>query len=95
MVDSDRGAWADPYSTLTLALTEWNFTSAATGTESTESLPLIQLDYGIDTDETGRADRHADLTVTASHLPGATAVIGKPSLEISPTTTAGPGSGAT
>ncbi|MFF3467078.1 S8 family serine peptidase [Streptomyces sp. NPDC002619] len=81
VVDNDRGTWANPYSTHTL--TEWGFTSAATGTESTESLPLIQLDYGIDTDRTGRADRHAKLTVTASHLPGTTTAIGKPSLEVS------------
>jgi hypothetical protein len=81
VVDNDRGTWANPYSTHTL--TEWDFTSAATGTESTQSLPLIQLDYGIDTDRTGRADRHAKLTVTASHLPGTTTAIGKPSLEVS------------
>lgn len=81
VVDNDRGTWANPYSTHTL--TEWNFTSAATGAESTQSLPLIQLDYGVDTDTAGRADRHAELTVTASHLPGTTAAIGKPSLEVS------------
>ncbi|MGW0694925.1 S8 family serine peptidase [Streptomyces sp. NPDC002738] len=81
VVDNDRGTWANPYSTH--ALTEWNFTSAATGTESTESLPLIQLDYGVDTDESGRAGRRATLAVTASHLPGTTAAIGKPSLEVS------------
>lgn len=81
VVDNDRAAWANPYSTHTL--TEWNFTSAANGTKSTESLPLIQLDYGVDTDKAGRADRHADLTLTASHLPGTTAAIAKPSLEVS------------
>ncbi|MFJ9818520.1 S8 family serine peptidase [Streptomyces sp. NPDC101151] len=81
VLDNDRGTWADPYSTHTL--TEWNFTSAATGAESAESLPLIQLDYGVDTDTAGRADRRARLTVTASHLPGTTAAIGKPSLEVS------------
>jgi subtilisin family serine protease len=81
VVDNDRGAWANPYSTHTL--TEWNFTSAATGSESTVSLPLIQLDYGVDTDKAGRADRHTQLAVTASHLPGTTAGIGKPSLEVS------------
>ncbi|MGI5142293.1 MULTISPECIES: S8 family serine peptidase [unclassified Streptomyces] len=81
VVDNDRGAWANPYSTHTL--TEWNFTSAVTGSDSTVSLPLIQLDYGVDTDKAGRADRHTQLTVTASHLPGTTAGIGKPSLEVS------------
>ncbi|MFD1272696.1 hypothetical protein ACFQ51_15215 [Streptomyces kaempferi] len=81
VLDNDRGAWANPYSTHTL--TEWNFTSAVTGSESTASLPLIQLDYGVDTDKSGRADRHAGLTVTASHLPGTTAAIAKPSVEVS------------
>ncbi|WP_351226026.1 S8 family serine peptidase [Streptomyces sp. NPDC002133] len=81
VVDNDRGAWTHPYSTHTL--TEWNFTSAATKAESVESLPLIQLDYGVDTDKAGRADRRAKLTVTASHLPGTTAAIGKLSVEIS------------
>ncbi|MGW9027563.1 PA domain-containing protein [Streptomyces sp. NPDC055722] len=81
VVDNDRGAWANPYSTHTL--TEWNFTSAVTGSDSTVSLPLIQLDYGVATDKAGRADRHTQLTVTASHLPGTTAGIGKPSLEVS------------
>ncbi|MEU6347405.1 S8 family serine peptidase [Streptomyces sp. NPDC046977] len=81
VVDNDRAEWTHPYSTHTL--TEWNFTSAATGSESAVSLPLIQLDYEVDTDRTGRADRHAKLTVTASHLPGTTAAIGKPSLEVS------------
>ncbi|GGI94230.1 S8 family serine peptidase [Streptomyces brasiliensis] len=81
VVDNDRGAWGNPYSTHTL--TEWNFTSAATGTESSEPLPLIQLDYGVDTDKGGRADRRTELTVAASHLPGTTAAIGKPSVEVS------------
>lgn len=81
VVDNDRGAWANPYSTHTL--TEWNFTSGATGVESAEALPLIQLDYGVDTDKAGRADRRSKLTVTASHLPGAMPAIGKPSVEIS------------
>ncbi|MFB7293291.1 S8 family serine peptidase [Actinacidiphila glaucinigra] len=81
VVDNDRANWTNPYSTHTL--TEWNFTSAATGSESSVSLPLIQLDYGVDTDKAGRADRHAKVTVTASHLPGTTAAIGKPSLEVS------------
>ncbi|MYS22134.1 S8 family serine peptidase [Streptomyces sp. SID4948] len=81
VVDNDRGAWADPYSTHTL--TEWDFTSAATGSASSEPLPLIQLDYGVDTDRSGRADRHAGLTVTPAQLPGVTAGIGKVSVDIS------------
>ncbi|MFI1471518.1 S8 family serine peptidase [Streptomyces wuyuanensis] len=81
VVDNDRGDWAHPYSTHTT--TEWRFTSAATGSESAEALPLIQLDYGVDTDKAGRADRRAALTVTPSHLPGTTAPIGKVSVEVS------------
>ncbi|MET8271070.1 S8 family serine peptidase [Streptomyces sp. NPDC005096] len=81
VLDNDRGSWANPYSRHTL--TEWNFTSAASGADAAEALPLIQLDYGVDTDKAGRADRRATLTVTASHLPGTTAAIGKPSLEVS------------
>ncbi|MDF6042667.1 S8 family serine peptidase [Streptomyces sp. JH14] len=81
VLDNDRGSWANPYSRHTL--TEWNFTSAASGAEAAEAVPLIQLDYGVDTDKAGRADRRATLTVTASHLPGTTAAIGKPSLEVS------------
>ncbi|WP_431955130.1 S8 family serine peptidase, partial [Actinacidiphila sp. bgisy167] len=81
VVDNDRADWANPYSRHTL--TEWNFTSAATGSESSVSLPLIQLDYGVETDRAGKADRHAELTVAASHLPGTTTAIGKPSLEVS------------
>ncbi|MEV7991549.1 hypothetical protein AB0O67_06440 [Streptomyces sp. NPDC086077] len=37
----------------------------------------------MDTDKAGRADRRAELTVTASHLPGPTATIGKLSVEVS------------
>ncbi|MEE1671094.1 S8 family serine peptidase [Streptomyces sp. WAC07094] len=81
VVDNDRGAWANPYSTHTL--TEWDFTSAVTGSDSAVSLPLIQLDYGVDTDRAGRADRHARLSVAASHLPGTKASIGKPTLDVS------------
>ncbi|MFF4053628.1 S8 family serine peptidase [Streptomyces chartreusis] len=81
VVDNDRGTGANPYSRHTL--TEWNFISAVTSSESSVSLPLIQLDYGVNTDKSGRADRHAGLTVAASHLPGTTAAIAKPSVEVS------------
>ncbi|MGW4599877.1 hypothetical protein ACWEOA_31995 [Streptomyces sp. NPDC004457] len=48
-------------------------------------LPLIQLDYEVATDASGRAGRRAGLTVTASHLPGSTgtAAIGKVGLDVS------------
>ncbi|MGW2338529.1 hypothetical protein ACWCXS_31745 [Streptomyces sp. NPDC001685] len=79
VVDNDRGEWGSPYSRHTL--TEWNFTSQETGTETT--LPLIQLDYGVRTDPAGRADRNGHLTVTASHLGGVTGTVKRPSVELS------------
>jgi hypothetical protein len=81
VVDNDRAEWPNPYSTHTL--TEWNFTSAATGAEAEEPLPLIQLDYGVETDTTGKAGRHTKLTVAASQLPGVTAGIRQLTLEVS------------
>lgn len=81
VVDNDRAAWAGPYSTHTL--TEWTFTSGASGPDAVEPLPLIQLDYGVDTDTAGRAARTARLTVTPSHLPGIEATVGRPTVEVS------------
>ncbi|CAG6393732.1 S8 family serine peptidase [Streptomyces cocklensis] len=48
--------------------TEWGFTSGSGYVD----LPLIQLDYGVPTDLSGRAPRNTPLTLTASHLPGVT-----------------------
>ncbi|MGW2464179.1 S8 family peptidase [Streptomyces sp. NPDC001761] len=79
VVDNDRGAWANPYSRHTL--TEWRFTSEAT--EGEVPLPVIQVDYGVDTDPAGRAGRHAALTVTASQLPGVHSAVGKPTVDLS------------
>ncbi|MEV1142267.1 S8 family serine peptidase, partial [Micromonospora sp. NPDC049799] len=81
VVDNDRADWANPYSRRTV--TEWTFTSAATGVESAETLPLIQLDYGVETDTAGRAARNGRLTVTASHLPGVPAEIRGVTVEVS------------
>lgn len=81
VVDNDRADWAGPYSTHTL--TEWDFTSAASGPDAVEPLPLIQLDYGVDTDTAGRAKRTDRLTVTPSHLPGIEARVGRPTVEVS------------
>ncbi|GGL04645.1 peptidase [Sphaerisporangium melleum] len=65
--ENTRGEWANPYSTS--SRTEWGFTSAATGgPEEIARLPLIQLDYDVDTDVSGRARRHASLAVTPLHL---------------------------
>ncbi|SDT02830.1 S8 family peptidase [Actinoplanes derwentensis] len=54
-----------PYSTRTRTI--WDFVSDA----KTSRLPLIQLDYRVDTDLAHRAARSAAITVSPSHLPGA------------------------
>ncbi|SDM24942.1 Serine protease, subtilisin family [Nonomuraea maritima] len=57
-----------PYSPQTR--TEWTF--GFTKVEETpQQPPLIQLDYGVDTDLAGTAKRHSDIEVTASHLKNA------------------------
>ncbi|WP_392838814.1 S8 family serine peptidase [Streptomyces sp. LN500] len=66
--ENSRGFWANPYSTSTR--TEWGFTSAAGEPGTTAVLPLIQLDYKVDTDTSGKARRNAELVVAPSHLPG-------------------------
>jgi subtilisin family serine protease len=62
---TSRDSTSYPYSTRTR--TTWDFVSDA----KTSRIPLIQLDYTVDTDITHRAARSAPLTVTPSHLPGA------------------------
>ncbi|MEU1086216.1 S8 family serine peptidase [Streptomyces sp. NPDC005892] len=58
-----------PFSTSTR--TEWTFTSqTAEDPEEVSQLPLIQLDYTLDTAGDGSARRNASLLVTPSHLPG-------------------------
>ncbi|MFG3323626.1 S8 family serine peptidase [Streptomyces sp. NPDC048171] len=89
VVETRRGAWKHPYSTHTK--TVWNLTSGAGGPEEVLALPLIQLDYDIDTDPDGRATRHARLNVSPSHLASPdgehplppTSAIGKVSVEVS------------
>lgn len=66
VVETDRGAWKHPYSTHTK--TVWNLMSQAGGPQDSFALPLIQLDYSIDTDKAGKAARYAKLTVNPSHL---------------------------
>ncbi|MET8279421.1 S8 family serine peptidase [Micromonospora sp. NPDC005174] len=69
------GTTQDPtvgrYSTSTT--TEWTFRSKApaAGVESS-MLPLLQLDYAVDTDAAGTAKDRTALTVSAAHLPGVT-----------------------
>ncbi|WP_350273890.1 S8 family peptidase [Kribbella sp. HUAS MG21] len=69
VVDTQRDLPNRPYSPRTH--TEWAFTSGQVDFAQLKTLPLLQLDYSIATDLSGRAKRHSDLTVTASHLPGA------------------------
>ncbi|AWS48570.1 serine protease [Streptosporangium sp. 'caverna'] len=64
--ENSRGDWTNPYSTTTR--TEWGFTSGAGKTGEMARLPLIQLDYAVDTDMSGKARRHTGLTVIPSHL---------------------------
>ncbi|MEU7781274.1 S8 family serine peptidase [Micromonospora parva] len=81
VVENDRAAWSNPYSRQTR--TEWGFTSAVTGEESAEVLPMIQLDYQVDIDAAGRAARRAPLTVVASHLPDVSGTVGAVTVEVS------------
>ncbi|MGW4643633.1 S8 family peptidase [Sphaerisporangium sp. NPDC004334] len=81
--ENSRGTWANPYSTSTR--TEWGFTSAAAAPGEVVRLPLIQLDYAVDTDVAGKARHHDALTVTPSHLDGVErpGAIGSVTLEVS------------
>ncbi|GAB3329810.1 S8 family serine peptidase [Micromonospora halotolerans] len=62
---------AGAYSTRTES--KWKFRSKApaAGVESSV-LPLLQLDYAVDTDTAGTAKRNTALSVSAAHLPGVT-----------------------
>ncbi|MFC5828900.1 hypothetical protein [Nonomuraea insulae] len=44
--------------------------TARSASQAAEQLPLVQLDYEVETDGDGRAARRAPLTLVASHLPG-------------------------
>ncbi|OWA13253.1 peptidase [Streptomyces sp. CS113] len=84
VVTGEREAPFTPYSSATR--TQWDFVSAAAADpEARTVLPLVQLDYRVDVDGAGRAKRHATVTVTAAHLPGAAPVghLGAPTLELS------------
>ncbi|MGJ6965819.1 S8 family serine peptidase [Streptosporangium sp. G11] len=65
---TEREPLVHPYSTGTR--TVWDFTSAPAGSAAPVPLPLVQLDYAVDTDVDGRASRSAALTLLPSHLPG-------------------------
>lgn len=70
VVEGKRNLPGRPYSTRTL--TDWGFTSATTDYTVLSPLPLIQLDYAVATDLSGRAGRRSAVSVTPSHLKGAT-----------------------
>ncbi|MEH0929220.1 S8 family serine peptidase [Micromonospora sp. CPCC 205558] len=84
VVGTTQDPTGGPYSTSTT--TEWTFRSKApaAGVESA-GLPLLQLDYAVDTDAVGTAKANTDLSVSANHLPGVTGfgTIGSVTLEIS------------
>ncbi|BET52132.1 S8 family serine peptidase [Kitasatospora aureofaciens] len=69
VLEGSRNLPDRPYSTR--SRTVWDFTSATTDPSRLTPLPLVQLDYAVDADLSGRAHRRTDLTVTASHLEGA------------------------
>ncbi|MFF7211976.1 S8 family serine peptidase [Streptomyces sp. NPDC008238] len=69
VVEGKRNLPDRPYSTRTR--TEWGFTSSTTDYSVLTPLPLVQLDYAVATDLSGKAGRRTCLTVTASHLKGA------------------------
>ncbi|GAB7039244.1 MULTISPECIES: S8 family serine peptidase [Catenuloplanes] len=81
VVATERDPAADPYSVTTR--TAWDFVSGAADTR--HQLPLIQLDYAVDTGLDRRAARNTTLTVTPSHLPGgpATSSIGSVTVAVS------------
>ncbi|MFF3559944.1 S8 family serine peptidase [Streptomyces sp. NPDC002574] len=70
VVEGKRDLPGRPYSTRTR--TDWGFTSGTTDYTVLSPLPLIQLDYAVSTDLSGRAGRRAAVSVTPSHLAGAT-----------------------
>lgn len=69
VVEGKRSLPDRPYSTRTR--TEWGFTSSTKDYAVLTPLPLVQLDYAVATDLSGKAHRRTGLTVTPSHLKGA------------------------
>ncbi|MFJ5216940.1 S8 family serine peptidase [Streptomyces sp. NPDC088354] len=70
VVEGNRNLPGRPYSTRTR--TDWGFTSGTTDYTVLSPLPLIQLDYAVATDLSGRAGRRSAVSVTPSHLKGVT-----------------------
>ncbi|MGW2353781.1 S8 family serine peptidase [Actinacidiphila glaucinigra] len=70
VVEGNRNLPGRPYSTRTR--TDWGFTSGTTDYTVLSPLPLIQLDYAVAIDLSGRAGRRAAVSVTPSQLAGVT-----------------------
>ncbi|KUN18807.1 peptidase [Streptomyces antibioticus] len=66
--DTARDLPGRPYATRTH--TEWAFRSERAGDTALQPLPLVQVDYSVATDLSGKAGRRTELTVTPSHLAG-------------------------
>ncbi|MGW9027897.1 S8 family peptidase [Streptomyces sp. NPDC055722] len=83
VLDASRDSTVSSYSSTTH--TEWDFTSQAPAGDETSVLPLMQIDYGVDTNAAGKAARNATLAASVAHLAHATGA-GTPSavtLEVS------------
>jgi hypothetical protein len=74
---------AGPYSVSTQ--TEWNFRSKAPAIDATAILPLLQLEYAVDTNPDGSTCADPTLTLSAVHLADATGTgaIGAVTLDVS------------
>ncbi|MFF0143200.1 S8 family serine peptidase [Streptomyces sp. NPDC005227] len=66
VVEGQRDIPTRPYSTHTR--TKWAFTSGSTAFEARSPLPLIQLDYAVATDLTGKASRRTPLQITPTQF---------------------------
>ncbi|MFE2538860.1 S8 family serine peptidase [Actinacidiphila glaucinigra] len=79
VVDASNGAPSfSRYSTSTH--TEWSFVS---GEAENKTVPLVQLDYGVDLDADGRSRRLADLSITPSVAGAGAAKVSSARVEVS------------
>ncbi|MEU0434037.1 S8 family serine peptidase [Streptomyces sp. NPDC006290] len=66
VLDANRDSTVSPYSSTTH--TEWDFTSQAPAGDEKAVLPLMQINYGVDTNAAGKAARNATLAASVAHL---------------------------
>ncbi len=66
VLDASRDSTVSPYSSTTH--TEWDFTSQAPAGDEQAVLPLMQINYGVDTDAAGKAAKNATLAASVAHL---------------------------